>query len=69
MAAGPSDPVSIWISSGSLTAVGNTLYFVGNDGAGYQLWETNGTALGTARLTGSGGTAGLAIATCSGLLR
>jgi ELWxxDGT repeat protein len=32
-----------------LTAVGNTLYFVAEDGSsGRELWQTDGTALGTA---------------------
>ena len=31
-----------------LTAVGNTLYFVANDGTyGYELWKSDGTAAGT----------------------
>ena len=39
-------------SSASLTAVGNQLYFQGDDGVhGTELWTTDGTAAGTVRLT------------------
>jgi ELWxxDGT repeat protein len=34
-----------------LTAVGNTLYFVGDDSAGSQLWSSNGTSSGTQMVT------------------
>ena len=35
-------------SPADLTAVGNTLYFVANDGTnGYELWKSDGTASGT----------------------
>jgi ELWxxDGT repeat protein len=30
-----------------LTAVGNTLYFIANDTAGYELWKSDGTTAGT----------------------
>jgi ELWxxDGT repeat protein len=40
-------------NDGQLTAVGNTLYFVANDGLGdlTQLWKTDGTTGGTAMVT------------------
>jgi ELWxxDGT repeat protein len=41
---GDSDP-------GDLTNVGDTLYFVANDGSGDELWKTDGTAAGTEQLT------------------
>lgn len=35
-------------SPGDLTAVGNTLYFLADDGStGYELWKSDGTNVGT----------------------
>lgn len=35
----------------SFTLIGNTMYFIANDGRGTELWKTDGTAVGTVEVT------------------